>query len=172
MLSEWRHEHRPRAAVTVMTGQRGGRSRLLLLLLLSAAGCRDVDVVTQSYATLAEATADGAVARGYLPQGLPAGTHDIREAHDTESARRWGLFDFPAGGADALRMLLGPEISLQGLHVDTPQRIEWWPVLLRGSLNDEQIRATGARAYAARDGDLIFGVNWQQGRAYYWTRQR
>ena len=153
-----------------MNRGRMGRARLLFCFLIAAAGCRDLDVVTESYATLAEATADGAVARGYLPQGLPPGTHDIREAHDTQSARRWGLFDFPPGEADALRALLGPEMSLQGLHVDAPPRIEWWPILLRGSLNDDQIRATGARAYAAREGPLIFGVNWKQGRAYYWTR--
>jgi hypothetical protein len=151
-------------------------SRLLLAvwtttLLSIAAACRDIDVVTQAYATLAEATADRAVDRGYLPKGLPPGTHDIREAHDQKSPRRWGLFNFPQTEADALRALIGPEVSLRGMRIDPPRRIEWWPVLLRGAVNDEQVTATGTRTYAARDGDLIYAINWSQGRAYYWTRQ-
>ena len=133
--------------------------------------CRDIDVVTQTYATLAEATADGAVERGYLPRGLPPGTHEIREAHDQKSARRWGLFNFPQKEAEALRALIGPEISLRGMRIEPPRRIEWWPVLLRGDVSDEQVNATGTRTYAAREGDLIFAINWNQGRAYYWTKQ-
>jgi hypothetical protein len=151
---------------------RGVRGCLLLALLLTAAGCGDLGVVTESYGTLAEATADGAVARGDVPQGLPPGTRELREAHDTKSPRRWGLFDFPPAEADALRALLGPEMSLRGVEVDPPRRIEWWPVLLRGLLDDEQVRATGARAYPSRAGELIFVVNWRQGRAFYWAGQQ
>lgn len=143
----------------------------VVLLLMLAAGCRDLEVVTESYATLAEATAAGAVERGWLPRGLPAGTRDIREAHDLDSPRRWGLFNFPPAEADALRALIGSEMSLEGVICDPPRRIEWWPVLLRGPLEDEQVRATGLRAYPAREGDVIFAVNWRQGRAYYWTKE-
>jgi hypothetical protein len=39
-------------------------------------------------------------------------------------------------------------------------------------LDDEQVRATGARAYPARAGELIFVVNWRQGRAFYWAGQQ
>ena len=148
---------------------RWARGCLLLTLLLAAARCGDLGIVTESYATLAEAAADGAVARGDVPQGLPAGTRELRVAHDTDSPRRWGLFDFPADEGDTLRALLGPEMSLQGIRAEPPRRIEWWPVLLRGPLDDQQVRATGAQAYPARSGELIFVVNWRQGRAYYWA---
>jgi hypothetical protein len=141
-----------------------------LACVLCAAACADIDVVTGSYATIAEATAEGAVARGWVPQGLPSGTREIREAHDLDSSRRWGLFDFPPAEADALKTLLGAELSLDGTRVDPPRRIEWWPVLLRGSLNRDQVQATGARAYTAKSGDLVFLINWKQGRAYYWSR--
>ena len=30
-------------------------------------------------------------------------------------------------------------------------------------------KATGLRAYRARDGELLFVVQWNQGRAYYWS---
>jgi hypothetical protein len=53
--------------------------------------------------------------------------------------------------------------------VDAPARIEWWPVLLRGALNAESIAATGLRAHESVDGRLIFLVNWNQCRAYYWS---
>src|SRR5690348_15361539 len=57
---------------------------VVLLWVLCAAACGDVGVVTGSYATIAEATAEGAVGKGWVPQGLPPGTREIREAHDTD----------------------------------------------------------------------------------------
>jgi hypothetical protein len=140
-------------------------------LALAVGGCRDIDVLTETYATLAEAQAAGAVDRGWLPRGLPPGTRELRLAHDVDSSRRWGLFNFSPGEGDALSALIGPEISLDGLECNPPGRIEWWPVLLRKRLDGERIKATGLRAYAARDGDLVFAVNWAQGRAYYWSRE-
>jgi hypothetical protein len=143
----------------------------IAIIVLTLAGCRDIDVVTESYASLKEAAASGAIERGWLPRMLPEGARDIREAHDLDSNRRWGLFDFPQSDAAALRAALGSEISLAGHSCNPPRRIEWWPVMLRERLDAEQIAATGLRAYAAREGDLVFAVNWNQGRAYYWTRE-
>lgn len=150
------------------------RAALIVLLCLAGilpAGCGDMDVVTQSYATLDEAVASGAVARGWVPNGLPPGTRELREAHDNDSNRRWGLFNFPPAEGDVLQRLLGPELSFDGLTCTPPRRIEWWPVLLRQQLDGKQIEATGLRGYAAKENDLIFAVNWAQGRAYYWSRE-
>jgi hypothetical protein len=144
---------------------------LSIVLVLAAGACGDTDVVTESYATLAEAISAGAVARGWLPAGLPAGTRDLRLAHDLDTSRRWGLFNFDPSDADALRALLGAGLSIQGIVCDPPPRIEWWPVLLRGPLDQTQVHATGLRAYQARAGDLAFLVNWSQSRAYYCTRE-
>jgi hypothetical protein len=142
----------------------------LTLAVLLASGCRDVNVLTQSYATLDEAVAAGAVERGWLPRDLPPGTHEIREAHDLDSNRRWGLFNFPPEQASALRAILGPDLTVDGIRCEPPRRVEWWPVLLRGPLDGEQVRATGLRSYQAAGGELVFLVNWKQGRAYYCTR--
>jgi hypothetical protein len=137
---------------------------------LLAGACRDLDVVTASYATLAEAEAEGAVERGWVPPGLPPGTHELREAHDLDSNRRWGLFSFPPEESGALRALLSPdETPLADVSCDIPRRIEWWPVLLRGTLDADRIRTTGLRAHRDRKGELLFLVNWDQGRAYYWA---
>ena len=128
-------------------------------------GCRNNDVVTESYATLAEARASG----GDIPAGVPEGAHDIRTASAARSHRRWGLFNFPAADAAALRaMLQAEEVSLAGVDCDIPARIEWWPVLLRGRVNAEQAKAAGLQSYRSRQGDLVVVVNWKQGRAYYW----
>jgi hypothetical protein len=142
-----------------------------LAVLLIAAACRDLDVVTETYATLAEANAAGATDRGWLPKGLPAGAYEIRIAHDLDSNRRWGLFNFPRAEAEALRATLAEEISLADKTCSAPGRIEWWPVLLRDRLDHERIAATGLKAYSARASDLIVAVNWNQGRAYYWTKE-
>ncbi len=139
--------------------------------LALSAGCRNLEVITESYATLAEAQAAGAVDRGWLPRGLPGGTRELRIAHDLDSNRRWGLFEFPPAEGDALARLIGAEISFDGLTCNPPRRIEWWPVLLRERLEGERITSTGLRGYAAREGDLIVAVNWAQGRAYYWSRE-
>ena len=143
----------------------------LALAVTIAGGCSNTGVITEAYATLAEAQAAGAVDRGWLPRGLPPGARELRVAHDENSPRRWGLYDFPPDQGDALRPLLGAEISFDGLSCNPPRRIEWWPVLLRTELDGERLKATGLRAYAARDGDLIHAVNWAQGRGYYWSKE-
>ena len=146
------------------------RCLFVLVLILGTSACRNLDVVTESYATLEEARKAGAIERGWVPDGLPTGTTDLRDAHDLDSNRRWGLFMFPQSEGDTLRQLLHPEeVSLTGRTIDIPGRVEWWPVLLRGALDDEKIKSTGLRAYRSVRGDRLFLVNWQQGRAYYWS---
>jgi hypothetical protein len=137
---------------------------------LVLASCRDVDVVTGAYGSMAEAQQAGAIERGWMPRGLPSGAHDIREAHDLDRHRLWGLFNFQPADSDALKARLKPEeLSAAGLLCDMPARVEWWPPLLRGSLDPEQVKSAGLKIYSERDGDLIVAVNWGQRRAYYWT---
>lgn len=158
--------------LSTMTRRRRLPLSVFLLGALSGASCSDLDVVTASYRTLAEARDAGAIERGWVPEGLPEGTHELREAHDLDSNRRWGLFNFPPPRGDELRALLEPhEISLAGVTCDIPARIEWWPVLLRNRLDHERIKSAGLKAYRARGGGLLFVVNWEQGRAYYWSER-
>jgi hypothetical protein len=138
-------------------------------LLAALAGCADANVITETYATLAQAVEAGAVDRGWVPRGLPPGSHDMREAHDLDSHRRWGLLNFPQTDAGAWRASLGAEVSVTGTVCEPPRRIEWWPVLLRGPLDDEPMKATGLLAYRGAGDGLIVIVHWKQGRAYYCT---
>ena len=148
-------------------------ARAVLAALTLSAGCRDLEVMTASYGTLAEARQAGAMTAGRIPQGLPPGTFEMREAFDPDTNRRWGLFNFPPAEAAALKTLLEQsEHSLAGHRCEAPRRIEWWPPQLRGALDDARITATGLRAYHSTDGALVFAVNWNQGRAYYWSTQQ
>jgi hypothetical protein len=138
-------------------------------LVLTA--CAGIKSQTNSYATLAEARQGGAIAKGWIPEGLPNGSHDIREGHVPGTSQRWGLFEYPHAEEATLRALLEPqEIAVDGLACDVPARIEWWPRVLRGRLDGNRVAATGARVYRATEGGLIFAVNWNQGRAYYWSQ--
>lgn len=143
------------------------------LLLLALAGCRGLDVVTASYNTLAEARQAGAIDRGWMPEGLPPSATDLREAHDLDTNARWGLFSFPVAESSHLKALLeSAEMPLAGHRCSPPRRIEWWPILLRGDLDAERIAAAGLKAHRTRDSSLIVAVNWNQGRAYYWSVRR
>ena len=156
-----------------MSGLRLVATRGLVATLVAGAlstACGDLDVVTAVYATRAEAEAGGAIAKGWVPAGVPPSTHDIREAHDADTNRRWGLFNFAPADGDALRAILQSRQSdVEGLRCDIPGRIEWWPPMLRGALTAEKLKSSGLEAFPIRNGDLIVLVNWRQGRAYYWS---
>lgn len=142
---------------------------LALTLVVLAASCRNVNVLTDTFATMAEARQRGAVDRGWVPSFLPDQAYELRAAYDTDGPRRWGILNFRAEDADSLRNVLQPtEISLAGTLMDIPARIEWWPIALRNELDQDTLASTGLRAYRTTDGEYVFAVNWNQGRAYYW----
>ena len=148
-------------------------TRTLLTALLGfvpvvAGGCSGINAQTNSFATLAEARQAGAIAKGWMPEGLPAGSHDIREGHVPGTSQRWGIFEFPHGEEETLRALIQPEETpAEGRRCEIPPRIEWWPIMLRGALDGGSLAATGTRLYRAKSGGLLFAINWNQARAYF-----
>jgi hypothetical protein len=144
------------------------------LASVSLPACADSSVHTATYATMAEAREAGAVEKGWFPNNLPEHVYELRAAYDLDDpARRWGVFNFRDADHEALRAILAPgEVSIAGVAMDIPPRIEWWPVQLRGRLDEERILATGLQAHRSRDGALTFLVNWKQGRGYYWRSAR
>jgi len=140
------------------------------IVLMFSTACSGINAQTNSFATLAEARQSGAIAKGWIPEGLPPGSHDMREGHVPGTPQRWGILDYPTTQESSLRALLEPEeISLDGQRCDIPGRVEWWPVMLRGAVDGARLSSTGLRGYRAKSGNLIFAVNWSQGRAYFWT---
>ncbi len=146
------------------------RSAVIALAAVTLAACGGASAKTASFATLVEA--QPAIDKGWMPAGLPQASYEIRAAYVPNGWQRWGIINFPASAVPELRALLEPqELSLAGVRCVVPGRIEWWPVQLREQLDAERIAATGARAYRARAGKLIFVVNWTQGRGYYWATE-
>ena len=138
------------------------------IVLVCGVACSGLDVKTATYANMQDAKV--AIDTGIMPPGLPSSSYELRAAYVPDSWQRWGIINFPHPGAEDLRRMLNPEeISLRGVRVDIPPRVEWWPVQLRKTLDDERVKATGVKAYHTQDGKMIVVVNWPQGRAYYWT---
>ena len=149
------------------------KTRLVLVgvAIALAAACAGRNVQTSTFSTVKEARDAGAVEKGWVPSVLPESAYELRAAYAVNGAERWGLFNFPSHQGESLREVLQPEeISLAGVALDVPGRIEWWPLILRGNVDAERAKATGLRAYHAKSAPLVFAVNWNQGRAYYWTR--
>jgi hypothetical protein len=143
---------------------------LVATVSITVGGCSGINAQTNAYATLAEARQAGAITSGWIPDGLPAGAHDIREGHVPGTSARWGVFEYPQAQEATLRALLQPEeIRPDGQRCDVPARIEWWPVMLRGDLDGSRLGSTGTRVYRATGGNVLFAVNWSQGRAYFWS---
>ncbi len=142
----------------------------VVLAVFAFPACSGINAQTQAYATLAEARDAGAIEKGWVPEGLPAGTYELRVGYDPGTSQRWGIINFPPSQGAVLRGQLGAEeFPLSGQRCEVPGRIEWWPLLLRGAIDGERLAATGVRGYRARQGDLIFAINWHQGRGYYWS---
>ena len=135
-------------------------------MVLLVAACGDLRVKMGIYANLDEARKAGALANGWVPEGLPAGASDLREGH-LPNGKQWGAFTFPSAEDTALRALLGSEITTGTLSCEPPGRLEFWPRVLHGPVDVERVRSTGFRLYSGRDW-RTYAINWGQGRAYYW----
>ena len=91
----------------------------------------------------------------------------------TNHLERAGVFVAIAANGEAaiLRALLErEEMPPDRVVCDVPARIEWWPLVLRGPLDGSRLAATGIRLYRGSTGDVLYAVNWNQGRAYYWSQ--
>ena len=138
----------------------------VLGVLLVLAACGDLRVKIGVYASVDEARKGGAIAGGWVPDGLPAGASDLREGH-LPDGRHWGAFSFPGTDAAPVRALLGSEMTSGTLTCEPPGRLEFWPRVLLSRVDVERVRTTGFRVYKGLDA-RIYAINWGQGRAYYW----
>jgi hypothetical protein len=139
---------------------------LTALFVLCVAGCGDLRVKIGVYANLDEARKAGAMAAGWVPEGLPSSTSDLREGHHPDG-RHWGAFTFAGAEDGPVRALLGSEITTGTLSCEPPGRLEFWPRVLHSPVDVERVRSTGFKLYSGRD-SRTFAINWGQGRAYYW----
>ena len=139
---------------------------VLLVAGLLLGGCGDLRVKSGVYANLDEVRK--AEAGGWVPEGLPSSTSDLREGH-LPDGRHWGAFTFPVADAAPVRALLGTEITTGTLSCEPPGRLEFWPRLLLSPVDVERVRSTGFKLYTGRD-SRTYAINWGQGRGYYWKQ--
>jgi len=122
---------------------------LAVLAVLVVPGCSDLRVKQGIYTSLEDAKASGAVQAGWVPAALPANAADLREGHLPDGLQ-WGVFTFTPTDAEAVRALVGPEITATPPACDPPGRLEWWPQLLNTPIDLERVKSTGFRLYPER----------------------
>src|SRR5207249_3284200 len=105
------------------------------------------DLKESAYQSLADARRDGSIDRGWIPDILPESTQNIHELHDVSGGTTWCAFDFAPADWGSFRKNLtrGAVASLN--HV-SPPHVAWWPSLLTGELDFDQIRRAGLELYA------------------------
>ena len=149
------------------SGRRSGlAAAVVVAVAIAVTGCNSLRVQEGIYANLTEARDAGAIAHGWVPQGLPSSAADLREGHMPDGAH-WGEFTFAIPDGTVVRGLLDSEITAGPLTCNPPGRLEWWPLLLRTPIDVERVHTTDFRLYRSRDGS-VFAINWKTGRGYYW----
>ena len=142
------------------------RARVAFAALTLLYGCSDLRVKMEVFNTAEDARRAGAMSSAWMPQAMPPGASDLRSGH-LPDGRHWGVFAFQSSETNAVRALTTEEITTGGIRCDPPGRLEFWPKILRGSVDIDRIRSTGLRVYRGTDG-RTYAINWGQGRAYYW----
>ena len=142
---------------------------VLMVLLVGTVllgACSGLSVKMGIYANLDEVRKAGA--GGWVPEGLPSSTSDLREGH-LPDGRHWGAFTFPVAETAPVRALVETEITTGTLSCEPPGRLEFWPRVLLSPVDVERVRSTGFKLYAGRD-SRTYAINWGQGRGYYWKQ--
>jgi hypothetical protein len=75
---------------------------LMVLMVLSGCAGSPLSVKVGVYNSVAEARSAGAIASGWVPDGLPAAATDLREGHMPDG-RHWGVFAFLPADEPAIR---------------------------------------------------------------------
>ena len=104
----------------------GTAFRIVLLTSALSGGCSDV--YESRYSNRDEAVRDGAIARGWIPDILPADALDIREVHDIDTNQTWCCFTTP-GGVAQVRSRLEQAGAKQERFPWSPEirAPAWWP---------------------------------------------
>ena len=131
---------------------------------------RVVQIPVAEYDNLAEAQADGAMERGWLPAFLPPHTTAIHEAHNVDTNARWLEFTAPVRELRILATHLD-QISWQDARrtaLPRPARAgSGWPP----ELDDPMIATPRSTMgfYRATQRGYCLAVDWTTGRAWGWS---
>jgi hypothetical protein len=106
----------------------------LTILLAAGFGCSDTRRAT--YASLQEASAAGAIARGWVPAFLPGTAVQIEEVHDLDLSRGWVRFHSPWADMISLvdRSKRRSATALSAVELQVPSKPADWPPELQRPL--------------------------------------
>lgn len=137
------------------------------ILIPSMIGCSDRKEV--QYETFAQAKKDRAFERGWFPRIMPSNATGIRELHDVDTNKGWGLFSFNAIGFDSRKFATECTVPVSPVTV-TPASTPWWPEYLSGRLTQSEISGNGLTLYECREPNtrMFVALNLRSGTGYFW----
>jgi hypothetical protein len=140
---------------------------LLLLLALFASGCDALERLESSYGSLAEAMADGAITRGWLPADLPPSATAIREWHDLDTNRGFGTLRFGSSDDGWVHEHWQAVADTRPLNVRHQWGDPvWWPNELQGRVDTAGLRQANWSFYTT--GSFYLAVQWDSRTLYFW----
>lgn len=81
------------------------------------------------YASYAEAEADGAIRRGWIPDFVPASATDNQESHNLDVNSQWVAFSFDLGDLPSMTAMLSQALRENVYPPDerATRKRPWWP---------------------------------------------
>lgn len=145
-------------------------------LVLSRLSATFNDRYESYYPSFEDAAKDGAITRGWIPdEYLPRSSFSIHEVHDLSPSTEWCAFEFaPSDSQNLLTKLKRAEVLPAPLRRVPKPGVSWWPSVLVGDLDVEQIHESGFELYFAQrpmnsidTGYWLFAIDWSKGRGYF-----
>lgn len=132
------------------------------------------------YPTLSDADRDGAITRGWIPELLPNSSHSIHEVHDLSPSTEWCAFEFVISDSEVFRKSLKRVDALRPPIGRVPNPgVSWWPSILDGTLDIENIHRSGFELYLVETADTsvttnvsLFAVDWPKGRGFFYCTRK
>lgn len=147
------------------------RPALALVLALVFATTGSCERFESTYPSIADAQADGAVERGWIPRSLPPSAQDIREWHDLDSNRVFGKLRYEPADDAWIDRNLEPVSATAQVEVRRQWGDpEWWPDQLCGRLDVSAVQAQHIVVLTA-DG-FMFARDARSQMLYFWLQRR
>lgn len=154
-------------------------STLCTLAFSLLVGCRR-DRVEWSYASIADVKKAESSAQSWVPDDLlPESSRNLLVAGELSPSREWCAFEFtPSDSGHLLRLKALnkiDELPQSVRRVQNPHKM-WWPNVLVGSLDAEEIRGTGLQLFIAEKPAnavnttiFLFALDLAKGQGYFYS---
>ena len=154
-------------------------STLCALAFSLLVGCRG-DRVEWSYASIADAKKAEPSAQSWVPDELlPESSRNLVVAGESSPSREWCAFEFTPSDSGRLLKLKAlnkiDDLPQSVRRVQNPHKM-WWPNVLVGSLDPQEIRSTGLQLFIAEKPAnavnttiFLFALDLAKGQGYFYS---